>query len=160
MEYESLIAEFGARYGMKDLAPDEDGAVGIEVDGRTLVLQRQAGTDVVIVTLDLGQMPTGGEMIMKRLLLLNLALFVQDGMMIGLAENGYRLFYRFDIAKFDFTDFDERIARLLDRADQWGGLLEQIGTLAAAPGASDAGAASAGSFSPPGLEATLGLLRV
>ena len=160
MEYASLIAEFGARYGMADLAPDEDGAVGIEVDGRMLVLQQQEGTDIVIATLDLGIAPMGGAAMTSRLLQLNSALFVQDGMMIGLAETGYRIFSRFDVATLDFIDFDERIARLLDRADQWGGMLEQLGTLAAAAGASGDGAESADGFSPPGLDAPLGMLRV
>lgn len=36
MDYASLIKEFGSRYGMDDLVPDENGGVGFAVDGRTM----------------------------------------------------------------------------------------------------------------------------
>ena len=39
MEFSNLIAEFGARYGICELSPDANGAVGFAVDGRQMIIQ-------------------------------------------------------------------------------------------------------------------------
>ena len=46
MEFASLIAEFGAHYGMDCLAPDENGAVGFEADARNRMVIRQYDSDL------------------------------------------------------------------------------------------------------------------
>ena len=134
MEYASLIAEFGAHYGMEGLAPDENGAVGFDVDGRAMVLQRIGETDRVVATLELGEAPDAGSAIVNRLLMrANQALFVMDGMSLALhpEKNRYRLLAVTDIAALDFVGFDAWVAQVLDRADQWGELLEKFIPLAA-----------------------------
>ena len=43
MDYANLVAEFGAHYGMGNLAPDENGAVGFEADAAAPAAQPPAG---------------------------------------------------------------------------------------------------------------------
>lgn len=134
MEYASLIAEFGAHYGMEGLAPDENGAVGFDVDGRTMALQRIEETDRVVATLELCEAPDAGSAIVNRLLMrANQALFVMDGMSLALhpEKNSYRLLAITDIAALDFVGFDAWVAQVLDRADKWGAFLDKFLPLAA-----------------------------
>ncbi len=134
MEYASLIAEFGAHYGMEDLAPDENGAVGFDVDGRTMVLQRIGETDRVAATLEFGEVSDAGSAIVNRLLMrANQALFMTDGMLLALhpEKNSYRLLAAIDIAALDFVGFDAWVARVLEQADNWGSFLDKFLPLAA-----------------------------
>lgn len=133
MEYTSLIAEFCERYGMDRVEPDADGAVGFDVDGRPLVLQWLESSDAVLATVELGETPDAGAAVVNRLLMqANQTLFALDGMALVLnPENGhYRLMARLDVEALDFIGFDAKIARLLDRADQWGAFLEKFVPLA------------------------------
>lgn len=129
MEYASLIAEFGANYGLDDLTPDENGAVGFEADGRPVAIQKLAETQTVIVTIDLCEAPESGAAAVDQLLLkANLALFVLDGMALVLhpESNRYRLVMRLDMATMDFIDFDDKLSKLLDRAEQWSAFLDKF----------------------------------
>ena len=129
MEYASLIAEFGANYGLGDLTPDENGAVGFEVDGRPVVIQQLAETQTVVVTIDLYEAPESGAAAVNQLLLkANLALFVLDGMALVLhpENNRYRLVMRLDVATTDFIEFDDKMSKLLDRAEQWSAFLDKF----------------------------------
>ena len=129
MDYASLIAEFGANYGLGDLVPDEDGAVGFEADGRTVVLQKLPDSENVIVTVRLGEAVSGSEERVNRILLqANQSLMTLDGMALCLhPETGdYRLLSRLDVASLDFIAFDKIMETILDRAEQWGALLRKI----------------------------------
>ena len=134
MDYANLVAEFGAHYGMGNLAPDENGAVGFEVDGHAMTLQRQDGTGAVVVTLDLVDAPDAGAASVNRLLMqANLALFALDGLALGLQpeRNRYQLLGRLDVAAMDFTAFDAAIGRMLARAEQWRTFLDSFLAVAA-----------------------------
>lgn len=132
MEYVSLIAEFGARYGMEGLRPDEDGVAGFEVSGRRLFLQQMPGTSCVIVTAELGEVPPGAAAMDRLLLRANQALFVFDGMSICRRSEAdqYILVARIDIERLDFQGFDEKMAQVLKRVEQWRELLERFAPLA------------------------------
>ena len=134
MDYASLIKEFGSRYGMDDLVPDENGGVGFAVDGRTMTLQHQVETDDVSAMIEIVDVPEAGAAAVNRLVMqANRALFLQDGMTLVLhTETGkYCLLVRFGIAALDFTGFDEKIGRFLERADQWGEFFAKFFPLAA-----------------------------
>lgn len=134
MEYASLIKEFGNRYGMDDLVPNENGGVGFAVDGRTMTLRHQVETDDVIAMIEIVDVPEAGVAAVNRLLMqANQALFIQDGLMLILqAETGkYCLLARFGIAALDFIGFDEKLGRFLERADQWGEFFAKFFPLAA-----------------------------
>ncbi len=129
MEYASLIAEFGANYGLGDLTPDENGAVGFEADGRSVIIQQQSDTGNAFAMVELVETPENGEDVVNRLLMqANQALFVQDGMALVLnhENNRYCLLMRFEPAMLDFLGFDARLSRLLDRAEQWRTFLENF----------------------------------
>ena len=135
MEFASLIAEFGARYGIGELSPDENGAVGFAVDGRQMIIQELSESkDVVTVSIELCDAAEKGSAIVNRLIMkANQALFLLDGMTLVLhAETGrYCLLSRFDVASLDFAGFDEKIGRILERADQWGQFLQRFMPVAA-----------------------------
>lgn len=136
MKFADLIAEFGARYEIGELVPDENGAVGFAVDGRQMILQELAEIrDVATVSIELCDAPEEGDADVNRLLMkANRALFLLDGMALVLhSETGrYCLLARLDVASLDFAGFDEKIGRFLERADQWGTLLEKLRFAAAA----------------------------
>ena len=123
-KFSCLIGEFSAHYEMGDLTPDDDGVAGFVVDNREMTLQLLSEGEVVLASIELG---TSSEAAMANLLLLkaNQSLFALDGMVIGIrAESGrYCLFDRIDISHLDFPGFDARIARILERAEQWGAFL-------------------------------------
>lgn len=142
MDYESLIAEFGANYGLGDLVPDENGAVGFEADGRTVVLQKLPDSENVIVTVRLGEAVSGSEERVNRILLqANQSLMTLDGMALCLhPETGdYRLLSRLDVASLDFIAFDKAMAAILDCAGRWGAFLGNFSALAAEAAAAAAG---------------------
>ena len=124
MSFSSLISEFGSHYGMDDLTVDADGTAGFVVDHRTMTLQLLPEGDVVLAAIELG---AADESAVPNLLLMkaNQSLFALDGMVIGIrAESGaYCLFDRIDVSNLDFRGFDARIARILERAEQWGAFL-------------------------------------
>lgn len=159
MDYASLIAEFGASYGMDDLAPNENGVVGFESDGRSVLLRRLPDSQIVIATVGLVEVPTAGAAAVNRLLMqANQALFVQDCMaLVFHAESGwYQLLSRIDVATLDFVGFDAKIAQLLDRADQWCTFFEQFLPIAAQSEASD------GKIPPPPFDllGSAGMMRI
>lgn len=135
MEYASLIAEFGARYGMGELAPDANGAVGFVVDGRQAILQElPEAKDVVSVTIELCDARGAGSAVVNQLLMkANRALFLLDGMTLAFHSETrrYCLLARFAVPSLDFAGFDEQIGRILERADQWGRFLERLLPVAA-----------------------------
>lgn len=148
MEFASLIAEFGAQYGMGDLALDENGAVGFDVDGHPMILQQHDGTGCVIATLDLIDAPDADTVSVNRLLMqANLALFSLDGLALGFhpEKNRYQLLGRFDVAAMDFIGFDAAIGRMLERAEQWRTFLGNFFAVAAEADA----AAPDGASAPP-----------
>ena len=159
MEFTSLIAEFGARYGIGELVPDENGAVGIAVDGRQMILQELSDAkDVVTVSIELCDAAEKGSETVNRLLMkANQALFLLDGMtlVIHSETERYCLLSRFDAAALDFAGFDEKIGRVLERADQWGQFLERFMSVAA-----DAEAAGGKLEDLPGPTPPDGFLRV
>lgn len=163
MEFASLIAEFGAHYGMDCLAPDENGAVGFEADGRLLAFQLLDEPDTVLASIELGSAPSAGaEKVNELLMRANQALFSLDGMALVIhpGNNRYRLLSRIDVAALDFAGFDEKIARILDRAEQWGAFLEGFAPLVAeAAGTGEASADLPETADPAGLS-PVDLLRV
>ena len=134
MEFESLIAEFGARYGIDGLALTEDGAVGLAVNGQPMSLRLVPETSTVVATIEVGEMPDAGVSSVDRLIAkANRSLYLTDGMVLvfhSKAEH-YCLLFRIDIAQLDFHGFDEKIARFLAVADQWREFLEKFIPLAA-----------------------------
>lgn len=143
MEFSSLIAEFGMRYGMGELAPDENGAVGFAVDGRQMILQELPDIkDVAIAQIELCDVAEKGASAVNQLIMkANQALFMLDGMTLVIhpKTGRYCLLARFDLSSLDFIGFDAMIARVLERADQWGQFLERFMPVAAhAEGASGA----------------------
>lgn len=158
MEFADLIAEFGERYGMDGLVPDENGAVGFAVDGRAMVLQRIDATGRVIATIELGEAADAGSAEVNRLLMrANQALFALDGMSLVLhaEKNSYCLLAVIDVAALDFVGFDARIAQVLERASQWGAFLAEFSPLV---GSSEANGASASEL-PDGI-LPIGMMRV
>lgn len=134
MEYASLIAEFGSNYGMADLEPDVNGAVGFEVDGRSVIIQQLPDTGDAFAMVELFEAPENGAAAVNRLLMqANQTLYVLDGMALVLSHenNRYRLVMRFEPATLDFVGFDEKLSRLLDRAEQWGQFLDKFMPIAA-----------------------------
>ena len=139
-KFSRLIAEFSAHYEMDDLTPDDNGVTGFVVDNREMALQLLPEGEVVLASIELG---TSSEATTANLLLMkaNQSLFALDGMVIGIrAESGqYCLFDRIDISHLDFPGFDARIARILERAEQWGAFLGAfVPTAVAADSAGDA----------------------
>lgn len=133
MDYASLIAEFGANYGIGDLIPDENGVAGFEADGRPVVFQKLPDSENMIVTVELGAATSDSEAIANRLFLqANQALMTLDGLTLYLhPETGnYCLLCRLDAASLDFIAFDKIMGTILDRAEQWGALLQKIIPLA------------------------------
>ena len=134
MDYTSLIAEFGANYGLGDLVPDENGAAGFEADGRPVVFQKLPDSGNMIVTVVLGAASEGNAGIVNRLLLqANQVLMTMDGMALYLnPETGdYCLIRRLDVTPLDFVAFDKIMETILDRAEQWGVFLGDFIALAA-----------------------------
>ena len=145
MKFESLVAEFGIRYGMDGLAPDENGAVGFEADGRTVTLQFQPETETVLATVEVCKAPKEGEPAVNRLVLTaNQALYALDGMSLvrRFGGGGYFLLDRFDVAKLDFIGFDRQMGRFLDLAEKWRALIEKFVPIAAETEAKGADAAA------------------
>lgn len=138
MEFADLIAEFGARYEIGELVPDENGAVGLVVDGRQVVLQELSDLKgVATATVELGDAPEGDDAGVNRLVMkANRALFLLDGMALVLhsVTGRYCLLARFDLADIDFAGFDATVGRILERADQWGQILERIASVGAEAG--------------------------
>ncbi|MCQ2389392.1 MAG: type III secretion system chaperone [Kiritimatiellae bacterium] len=128
MEFASLIAEFGARYGMADLTPDENGAVGFVVDGRTVAIRHWPESGCVVASIEIAEPGAGAEPMNRLLMRANQTLFVLDGMAIVFdsGRERYLLLSRFDADALDFVGFDAKIAQLLDRADQWGSFFEKF----------------------------------
>lgn len=160
MEFASLIAEFGAQYGMGYLAPDENGAVGFDVDGHSMILQQHDGTECVIATLDLIDAPDADATSVNRLLVqANLALFSLDGLALGLHpdKNRYQLLGRFDVAAMDFIGFDAAISRMLERAEQWRTFLDNFIAVSAE---ADAAAPDGASAPPPEGDPFASMMRV
>ena len=138
--FSSLIAEFSAHYGMDVLTPDDDGVTGFVVDNREMTLQLLPEGEVVLASIELG---SSSEAATANLLLMKAtqSLFALDGMVIGIrAEIGqYGLFDRIDISHLDFPGFDAWMARILERAEQWGAFLGAfVPTAVAADSAGDA----------------------
>ena len=159
MECASLVAEFGARYGMDDLSLDENGAVGFAVDGRTMILQQIAGTDSMVATIELHDGVDAGAAAVNRLIMrANQTLFMLEGMALVIhSETGrYCLLSRFDVAAMDFVGFDGKIGQFLERADQWGEFLEKFIPVAAEAETSGAPAPEI----PDGLFTPVGMMRV
>ena len=145
MEFASLIAEFGARYGMADLTPDENGAVGFVVDGRTVAIRHWPEAECVVASIEIAAPGAGAEAVNRLLMRANQTLFVLDGMTIVFDSSSerYLLLSRFDATALDFIGFDAKIAQLLDRADQWSAFLEKFRALA------EESAAKGVDFPPP-----------
>ena len=161
MEFASFIAEFGAQHGMGDLALDENGAVGFDVDGHPMILQQHDGTGCVIATLDLIDAPDADAASVNRLLMqANLALFSLDGLALGLhpEKNRYQLLGRFDVAAMDFIGFDAALGRMLERAEQWRTFLGNFFAVAAAE--ADAAAPDGASAPPPEDDPLASMMRV
>lgn len=140
MDYTSIIAEFGSRYGLEDFIPDGNGAVGFEADGRPVIIRKPSDSEAAVVTVGLGSVAEAGETSVSRFVLqANQALMAQDGMALCLDSetNGYSLVCRIDISSIDFIDFDQKMATLLDRAEQWGELLEKLSAFASADDVGD-----------------------
>lgn len=134
MKFESLIAEFGARYGMEDLGPDENGAVGFEADGCPVTLQQLPETETVLAAVEVCGAPEAGEAAVNRLVMTaNQALYALDGMALvrSSESGGYRLLNRFDVAAMDFIGFDRQMGRFLDLAEKWRELIEKFVPIAA-----------------------------
>lgn len=160
MEFASLIAEFGARYGMGELVPDGNGAVGFEVDGRSALFQLLPESETVVAMVSLAACAdAGAETVNQLLLKANQALYMQDGMVLVLhpALNRYCLLLRIDIASLDFVGFDKAVAQLLSRAEQWSSFFEKFLPLAA--GAEEGGEEDDLS-APPDLFSPDDMLRV
>ena len=129
MDYASLISEFGANYGMGDLIPDEDGVASFEADGRPVVFQKLQDSDNMIVTVELGAATDESAAVVNRFLLqANRALAILDGISLCLhSETGsYCLIRRIDVTSLDFIAFDKIMGTILDRAEQWGAILQKI----------------------------------
>lgn len=140
MEYASLIAEFGARYGIGELKPDENGVVGISADGRSVTFMQQSGGDLVIALAELCEAPEMGADRVNRLLMqANQPMFMEDGFVIVHHEGSgrYCLMARFDVASMDFLDFDRTVGRLLQRAEHWNTFLEKFIPIAAEAATAD-----------------------
>lgn len=134
MKFESLIAEFGARYGMDDLRPDENGGVGFEADGRPVTLQQLPETETVLAAVEVCEALEAGEAAVNRLVMTaNQALYALDGMaLVRRSEGGgYRLLCRFDVAAMDFIGFDKQMGRFLDLAEKWRELIGKFAPVAA-----------------------------
>ena len=125
MDYAGLIAEFGANYGMDGLAPDENGAVGFEVDGRPFAIQIMPESESVVATVELGA-EIEATAVNRLMMRTNQSLFMLEGMAIVLhpATSHYCLMIRFDITALDYAGFDAKIGHLLERAEQWAKFFE------------------------------------
>ena len=134
MEFASLITEFGAHYGMEDLRPDENDAVQFVADGRGISIQKFPEAETIIAAIELcAAAEAGAAMVCRLLMKANQTLFALDGMALVLNDetSRYILMSRFDAVQLDFAGFDGKIARLLDRADQWNEFLERFLPIAA-----------------------------
>lgn len=148
MEYASLIGEFAARYGIDGFATDENGAAGFEADGRQVVFHKPEDSDIALVTVVIGSAHGTDDTEANRILLTaNRSLFATEGMSLAIHEETGRvlLLARLEVERLDFIGFDEKVARILERADQMGALLEGIGSFdsgAEATGSGDVGRSS------------------
>lgn len=140
MEFSSLIAEFGVRYGIEGLTLDEHGFSGMVVDGRKMVLQQLADAgNCVIAMIELCDAPKDCPAVNQLILKANLSLFMLDDMMLAIHPTSgcYQLTARIDVEQLDFLGFDARLGHILERADQWCSFLDKYIPMAAQAGSAD-----------------------
>ena len=143
-----LLARLGALLGLGALQFDEQGALGLNIDGRlTLGIQYDPNRERVLIYADLGALPAGPLQTTLLIRMLQVSLFgrLTAGGALGLApdldpEKPLRivLWKAMDVAALDLPALEQGLRQFIDAIDDWqealpewteGAILEEPGAV-------------------------------
>ncbi len=124
-----LLTRLGTQLGLGSLQLDEEGALGLNIDGRiTLGIQYDPNRERVLIYADLGALPAGPlqTTLLTRMLQVSLFGRLTAGGALGLApdldpEKPLRivLWKPMDIAALDLPALEQGLRQFVDAVDDW-----------------------------------------
>ena len=144
MEFNDLIADFGARHKVENLVAVDD-AAALDIDG--IIVTLVAKGDVLTISADIGEPPVEGAAAFADLLLeANMQSGVCFAKTPGLGT--YIAVRRLSLSTIDSEAFDSALESFVNQAETWQRLLADFRPVAKA--AAERAASEVPSFASPG----------
>ena len=121
MEYNELVNNFAARFGVSDLEI-KDGVCAFEIDGMRVAFIHDVGADTVTIYGEIGFPPPDangkfGEMMLRA----NHLLSATDGSVLcqNPESGAYAIFRSFPLAQIDDEQFAASVEKLVNQTENW-----------------------------------------
>jgi len=144
MEFNNLIADFGARHKVENLVAVDD-AAALDIDG--IIVTMVASDDVLTISADIGEPPAEGAAAFADILL---EANMQSGMLFAKAPGTgtYIAVRRLSLSQLDNDSFDSALESFVNQAETWQRLLADFRPVAKA--AAERTESESPSFASPG----------